>query len=135
MKTKDGKKVPIIFRPWHENNGSWFWLGQNLCSDEEYRAFWNLFQDTLLGRRFDNLLWSYSPNLSGSWTESKYLKRYTGNDRVDILGVYAYQTIQFIFTSQLKSDLEFIQSFATKNNKLFALTECGYKKSIKAYYG
>ena len=25
LKTEDGKKVPIIFRPWHENNGSWFW--------------------------------------------------------------------------------------------------------------
>ena len=127
LKNKDGKKVPIIFRPWHENNGSWFWWGQNFCSDEEYLNFWNLLQDTLLGRGFDNLLWSYSPNLSGSWSESKYLKRYPGNDRIDLLGIDAYQTIQLIYTTQLNSDLKFIQSFAEKNNKLFALTECGYK--------
>ena len=127
LMTKDGKKVPIIFRPWHENNGSWFWWGQNFCSDEEYLNFWNLLQDTLLERGFDNLLWSYSPNLNGSWDESKYLKRYPGNDRVDLIGVDAYQTLQLIYEIQLNSDLKFIQSFAEKNNKLFALTECGYK--------
>lgn len=127
LKSKNGKKIPIIFRPWHENNGSWFWWGQNLCSDEEYRAFWNLLQDALLERGFDNLLWSYSPNLDGSWNESKYLKRYPGNDRVDLIGEDAYQTLQLIYEIQLNSDLKFIQSFAEKNNKLFALTECGYK--------
>ena len=36
LKTKDGQPVPIIFRPWHENNGSWFWWGQKLCSDNEF---------------------------------------------------------------------------------------------------
>ena len=127
LKTKDGKKVPIIFRPWHENNGSWFWWGQNFCTDEEYKNFWNLLQDILLGRGLDNLLWSYSPNLNGLWTESNYLKRYPGNDRVDLIGVDAYQTLQLVYTTQLNSDLKFIQSFAEKNNKLFALTECGYK--------
>ena len=24
LQTKDGKPVPVIFRPWHENNGAWF---------------------------------------------------------------------------------------------------------------
>ena len=126
LKTEDGKKVPIIFRPWHENNGSWFWWGQNLCTDEDYLTFWNLLQDALLERGFDNLLWSYSPNLSGSWSESQYLKRYPGNDRIDLIGIDAYQNTE-TFKNQLNSDLKFIQSFAEKNNKLFALTECGYK--------
>ena len=128
LKTSDGKKIPIIFRPWHENNGSWFWWGKNLCSDADYLALWNLLQDELINRGFDNLLWSFSPNLDGSWSESKYLKRYPGNDRVQLIGVDAYQSLlQIIFTTQLKADLNFLQSFAEKNNKLFALTECGYK--------
>ena len=59
LKDEDGKLVPIIFRPWHENNGSWFWWGQKLCSDEEFKGLWNLLQDYLNGRVFDNLLWSY----------------------------------------------------------------------------
>ena len=127
LKTKDGKKIPIIFRPFHENNGSWFWWGQNLCSDEEFLELWNFFQDELINRGFDNLLWSYSPNLNGSWNEKNFLKRYPGNDRVELIGIDAYQQIELFFVTQLKSDLNFIQTFAEKNNKLFALTECGLK--------
>ena len=29
LRTDDGKPVPIIFRPWHEYNGSWFWWDRN----------------------------------------------------------------------------------------------------------
>ena len=128
LKTEDGKKVPIIFRPWHENNGSWFWWGQNLCSDEDYRAFWNLLQDELIARGFDNLLWSFSPNLDGGWNEERFLKRYPGNDRVALIGEDAYQWgTEDDFVKALTKDLDFLQEFAEKNNKIFALTECGIK--------
>jgi len=128
LKTEDGKKVPIIFRPWHENNGSWFWWGQNLCSDEDYRAFWNLLQDELIARGFDNLLWSFSPNLDGGWNEERFLKRYPGNDRVALIGEDAYQWgTEEDFVKALTKDLDFLQEFAEKNNKIFALTECGIK--------
>ena len=128
LKTEDGKKVPIIFRPWHENNGSWFWWGQKLCSDEDFLSFWNLLQDELINRGFDNLLWSYSPNLDGSWNEERFLKRYPGNDRVQLIGEDAYQWgTEEDFVKALTDDLEFIKNFAEKNKKLFALTECGLK--------
>jgi hypothetical protein len=128
LKTEDGKKVPIIFRPWHENNGSWFWWGQNLCSDEDYKAFWNLLQDYLRGRGFDNLLWSYSPNLDGGWNEKRFLARYPGNDRVQLIGEDAYQWgTEEDFVKALTADLDFLYAFSTKNNKLFAMTECGMK--------
>ena len=39
--------VPIIFRPWHENNGSWFWWGQKHCTDQEFHNLWNMLQDYL----------------------------------------------------------------------------------------
>ena len=35
LKTEDGVKVPILFRPWHEHTGSGLWWGQNLCSTED----------------------------------------------------------------------------------------------------
>ena len=86
LKDENGKLVPVIFRPWHENNGSWFWWGQKLCSDEEYKSLWNLLQDYLTGRGLDNLLWSYSPNLDGNWTTERFMARYPGNDRVTLIG-------------------------------------------------
>ena len=128
LKTKKGKAIPVIFRPWHENNGSWFWWGQNLCTDEEYRGLWNMLQDYMNAQGFTNLLWSYSPNLDGNWTEERFMKRYPGNDRVALIGEDAYQWgAEEDFVSQVTKDLDFIGNFAKKNHKLFALTECGFK--------
>lgn len=126
LKTKDGQPVPIIFRPWHENNGSWFWWGQKNCSDEEFHALWNMLQDYMDKRGFDNLLWSYSPNLDGHWTEERFMQRYPGNDRVTLIGEDAYQWgTEEDFKTQLTADLTFLSDFAKKNDKLLAMTECG----------
>ena len=128
LKADDGTLVPAIFRPWHENNGSWFWWGHDLCSDEEYHGLWNLLQDYLRDEGFDNLLWSYSPNLDGKWTEERFLERYPGNDRVMLIGEDAYQWgTEEDFVTQLTADFDFLKDFSAKNGKLFALTECGYK--------
>ncbi len=126
LKTADGQRVPVIFRPWHENNGSWFWWGQNLCSDEEFHALWNMLQDYMNERGFTNLLWSYSPNLDGKWTEERFLQRYPGNERVALIGEDAYQWgTEEDFKRDLTSDLRFLSAFAKKNGKLLAMTECG----------
>ena len=128
LKDDEGHLVPIIFRPWHENNGSWFWWGQKLCTDCEYLGLWNMLQDYLTSEGLTNLLWSYSPNLDGNWTEERFVKRYPGNDRVTLIGEDAYQWgTEADFIKQATADLDFISQFAQKNGKLFALTECGYK--------
>ena len=126
LKTKDGQPVPVIFRPWHENNGSWFWWGQKLCSDNEFHSLWCLLQDALLMRGLTNLLWSYSPNLDGKWTEERFLARYPGNERVTLIGEDAYQWgTEEDFVRDLNADLTFLSDFAKKNGKLLAMTECG----------
>ncbi|MBR5688190.1 MAG: beta-mannosidase [Prevotella sp.] len=128
LKTDDGTPVPVIFRPWHENNGSWFWWGQQLCSDEEFHGLWNMLQDYLRGEGLDNLLWSYSPNLDGNWTEERFMKRYPGNDRVTLIGEDAYQWgSEEDFVKAVTADLDFLTEFAKKNGKLIAMTECGLK--------
>ena len=129
LKDSIGQPLPIIFRPWHENNGSWFWWGQKLCTDDEFRALWNMLQDYLRDERgFSNLLWSYSPNLDGGWTEERFLQRYPGNDRVTLIGEDAYQWgTEEDFVAQLNADLTFLTEFAGDNGKLLAMTECGFK--------
>ena len=32
FRNDDGELIPLIFRPWHEHTGSWFWWGQKLCT-------------------------------------------------------------------------------------------------------
>ncbi len=130
LKDKDGEQVPLIFRPWHENNGSWFWWGQDNCSDGEFKALWNMLQDYVSSILPDNIIWCYSPNLYGGWNEKDFMRRYPGDDRVTLIGEDAYQWGgEEDFKRQLTADLDFISSFAQKHDKMIAMTECGYQNS------
>ena len=89
-----------------------------------------MLQDYLVQRGLDNLLFCYSPNLDGNWTTERFLKRYPGDDRVAIIGEDAYQWgTEADFVKQTTADLTFIKQFAKEHNRLFALTECGYKNN------
>ena len=128
LKTADGQKVPIIFRPWHENTGSWFWWGEKLCTADEYKGLWNLLQDYLNGRGLDNLLWAYSPGMAANLDEAKYLERYPGDDRISLVGIDGYQWgTKEDFVSQLDANLAMLTKFAADRGKIAALTECGLK--------
>ena len=128
LKTEDGQKVPIIFRPWHENTGSWFWWGEKLCTADEYKALWNMLQDKLKADGFDNLVWAYSPGMAADLTEEKFMERYPGNDRIDLIGVDGYQWgSKEDFMAQLDQNLGMITRFCDKNGKIAALTETGLK--------
>ena len=130
LKTPGGEPVPILFRPWHENSGSWFWWGEKLCSVEEYRALWNMLQDQLRAEGFDNLVWSYSPGMQDNLTPQRLMDRYPGDDRVDMLGLDGYQWTpeeknQFI--ERGKQNLAVLCQVAKEHNLIPALTECGMK--------
>ena len=138
LKDKKGNQIPFIFRPFHENNGSWFWWGQKLCSDAEYHALWNMTQDYINSvvcstdgsKLGDYLMWSYSPNLQGNWTEEEWLKRYPGDDRIDLIGEDAYQWgTEADYIKQLDADLAIISKIGREHGKLIAMTECGMQNS------
>ena len=128
LKDEQGQPVPIIFRPWHENNGGWFWWGAKQCTPHEYHALWCMLQDYLLSEGFDNLVWSYSPNLDGNCTEQQFMERYPGDDRVDLIGLDAYQWgTEEDYVRQVNADLQMLTAYAQSHGKLLALTECGLK--------
>ncbi len=125
LRDDDGKLVPIIFRPWHENNGGWFWWGARQCTAKEYHALWCMLQDALLCEGFDNLLWSWSPNLG---VAPKDFDSYPGDNRVDLIGLDAYQWgTEQDFVRQINEDLALLTDYCQKHQKLLALTECGLK--------
>ena len=82
--------VPLIFRPFHENNGSWFWWGASGCTPSQYK---NLFRYTVEYMRdtkgLHNLLYAYSPG-GPLVDEADYLSRYPGDAFVDVIGFDMY---------------------------------------------
>ena len=87
-----------------------------------------MLQDHLRADGLTNILWSYSPNVMG-FNEETFLRRYPGDNRVDIIGLDAYQqpNDEANFIRLTNADLSVICGYASKTNKLVALTECGYE--------
>jgi mannan endo-1,4-beta-mannosidase len=124
IQTVDGEKVPILFRPWHEMEGTWFWWGSKGTTVDEYKQLYIYTHDQLLKRyACDQLLWGYSPNSGGA----DYLKYYPGTQYVDLIGVdlYDFNKDNDVYIKNLKHDLEALKNIAITENKLVALTETG----------
>jgi mannan endo-1,4-beta-mannosidase len=79
--------VPVLWRPWHEMNGNWFWWGQH----EKTAELWQLMYDRYTEHHgLNNLLWQWNPNapLNDDMSYSLY---YPGHAYVDILAMDLYQ--------------------------------------------
>ncbi|MBQ8989415.1 MAG: beta-mannosidase [Prevotella sp.] len=130
LKDDNGEKIPVIFRPWHENSGSWFWWGEKLCTVDEYKGLWNLLQDKLLADGFDNLVWAYSPGCQDNLTAERLLDRYPGDDRVQLIGLDGYQWVpeeKDAFVARTKQNLTVLCEVAKEHGLIPALTETGMK--------
>ncbi len=123
LRTPDGKFIPVIFRPYHEHTGSWFWWGKNLCSTEEYKALWRFtvtyLRDT---RKIHHLLYAYSTDRFS--TREEYLERYPGDDIIDILAFDLYDRGPE-YPGVLKNCAGIVSGLAAGKKKIGAVSETG----------
>lgn len=122
-----GVKVPVLFRPWHEHSGSWFWWGEKLCTPSEYKSLWRMTADSLRANGADNVLYAYSPGTEPNDT-AEYLKKYPGDDLVDLIGFDAYQQSgRDSYLAGMAKALSIIDSIGKAHGKVIAVTETGYE--------
>ncbi len=122
----DGSKIPVIFRPWHEHTGGWFWWGKGNCSEAEYIQLWQFTVNYLFDEKgVNNLLYAYSPDRIDSREE--YLYGYPGDEYIDVLGLDNYGDLRQHATNMPRfvNMLEILVSIANEKNKPAALTETG----------
>lgn len=122
----DGKLIPVIFRPFHEFDGDWFWWGKSHCTASEYKQ---LYQFTVTYLRDNmgvhNFLYAWSPDKNFN-SEVEYLERYPGDEFVDLLGTDNYGDLATKSSVPLAAKkLKIVSDVAAKKNKLAALTETG----------
>lgn len=130
LKGNDGKLIPVIFRPFHEFDGSWFWWGAAHCSPEEYKELF-AFTVTYLRdvKEVTNFLYAFSPD-NQFHSEADYLKRYPGDAYVDVLGMDNYGDFDNKGEEGARfanSKLKILSDLAKQRNKIAALTETGYQ--------
>lgn len=133
LETPYGVKVPVLFRPWHEHNGSWFWWGRDLCTKEQYIALWKITVERLKEKNVTNVLYAYSPGAVAN-TEQDYMERYPGDNIVDLMGLDIYcmaaeGDVKAVkdYSATLDKSLSFICPLAAKHHKAVAVTETGYE--------
>jgi mannan endo-1,4-beta-mannosidase len=123
----DGKLAPVIFRPYHEFDGGWFWWGAPHCSKKEFISLWRFTVSYLRdSMNVHNFIYAFSPDNRFS-TEAEFLERYPGDEWVDMLGMDNYGDMgrdrYALDTAAMK--LKIVCDIAHKRKKLAAFTETG----------
>jgi mannan endo-1,4-beta-mannosidase len=127
LKSDDGKLVPVIFRPYHEFDGGWFWWGKPHCTKDEFVSLWRFtasyLRDSL---NVHNFLYAFSPDNRFD-TEAEFLERYPGDEWVDMVGMDNYGDMgrdRYALDVASKK-LKVVSDYARKAGKLAAFTETG----------
>lgn len=111
-------KVPVIWRPYHEMNGSWFWWGDKKGEDGYKKLYKMLFDRLVNFHKINNLIWVFNANeINPPWVD-KYENFYPGAEFVDILATDVYRN------NYSKKDYESLLELA--NGKPIALGEVGH---------
>ena len=128
IKGNDGKLVPVIFRPYHEFDGDWFWWGRSHCTIDEFKTLWKFtvsyLRDSL---QVHNFIYAFSPDNRFN-TEAAFLERYPGDEWVDMVGMDNYGDFgrdgKYNVEAGIKK-LKIVSDYALKAGKLAAFTETG----------
>ena len=128
----DAEKIPIIFRPYHENTGSWFWWG-SMNDAESYKSLYRYTRDYLESKGVHNMLYVYSPNGPVASAE-EYLEYYPGDAYVDILAFDYYDDYSTYpaepdvsFFDELDASCAIVSTLAKEHGKIAAIAETGVR--------
>ncbi len=82
--------VVVLFRPFPEMNGDWFWWGKP-SDPQTFKDLWiDLHHYLVQERQMDNLVWTYAP-IHREWdTQAPTDAFYPGGDYVDVVGLSYY---------------------------------------------
>ena len=89
------ENIPVLYRPYHENSGGWFWWGAASTDVETYNALFRYTEDYLASKGVHNFIYVYSPNGPIS-SEEEYEKRYPGDDYVVVFQIKRAANLQII---------------------------------------
>ncbi len=125
--------VPVLWRPFHEMNGSHFWFcvtsGKVTASAEVWKNVWKYLYNFYTSElKLDNLIWIYSPNVDakmiGGVPSTMYC--FPGKEYCDMVGVDWY------FDNTEKTDPPGYKEVIDGTGYIGAMTEMGMSGSLRA---
>jgi mannan endo-1,4-beta-mannosidase len=83
-------KIPVLWRPYHENNGDWFWWGGRK-GERGFAALYRMMFDRYVNyHRLDNLIWVWNANAPNGKNAGPYYDYFPGLQYADILATDVY---------------------------------------------
>ncbi|WP_026713033.1 glycoside hydrolase family 26 protein [Flavobacterium daejeonense] len=129
LKDRDGKPIPMLFRPYHELTGNWFWWCRNNGSPEEFKSLWRFTLDYFQKKGIHNLIYVY--NTSDFKTKEEFLEYYPGANYADILSFDKYQYTDPLkdnsFVEDCQKQFKIMNEIAQEQHKMMAFAETGYE--------
>lgn len=125
LKSETGELIPVIFRPFHEMNGGWFWWGSASSTPGKYKELFRFTVDYLRNEReLHQLIIAYSTDLFS--TAGEYMTCYPGDDYVDVMAFDDYHGLKEKGeTHRTVRMLEILDSLSAARGKLVAISETG----------
>lgn len=106
------KQIPILWRPFHEGEGDWFWWSSK--GSDALKKLWRIMYDRFTNlHKLNNLIWVFN---------SPRKEDYPGDDVVDVISRDMYPP-EHVHTSQKEMYDELIK--VTKEDKIVIIGETG----------
>lgn len=117
--------VAVVFRPFHEANGNWFWWGHS--DGPTYRQVWEKMQRRAAADRIHNIIWAYSfAARTGTWIQNPVRLLPT---KVDLAGIDAYDPEASATDAADKVPTQGYAAIAEKVKRM-TMTEVGPQGSV-----
>ncbi|MBR3816972.1 MAG: mannan endo-1,4-beta-mannosidase A and B [Clostridia bacterium] len=118
LKELEEKGIPVLWRPFHEFDGTWFWWGK--CSPGQFVRMWRIMYERYTDYwKLNNLIWVLG--FSDQGTDSS--ERYVGDEYCDVIGADTYNI-------ELCRELYKKMQSITDAPKPLCLHECGKNPSL-----
>jgi mannan endo-1,4-beta-mannosidase len=123
LKQLQDAHVPVLFRPYHEMNGAWFWWGGrrgDRGTKVIYRQIWDRFVNY---HKLTNLIWIWNVD-QPSQPDRQFVDYFPGQQYVDVFSLDDYSRFQQWYYDNLN---------ALSDGKVMAIAETGNPPAIAEY--
>lgn len=119
LKKLQEKEIPVLWRPFHEFNGKWFWWGKG--GADNFKRLWKMMYNHFVNDLgLDNLIWvlGYSQNHVSLFD---FCNWYPGDEYCDIVGADSYNVGDYGAEKSLYDKCMKV----TRGKKPLFMHECG----------
>lgn len=127
----NGVPCPVLFRPFHEMNGRWFWWGGEENAEKLVQVWRHTHNVLVREEKLNNIIWVWSPSVQRQNTDPKYDKYWPGREYVDIVGLDGYddEVGGSFGTAFFRNSYQAMMAIASREQLPFAWTEIGFAES------